>query len=233
MSVKNIPIGKVVVKSNVRRDDDEDIQGLMDSILEYDILQPILVKPEGKKYRLISGHRRFRAVKASGEIFIPALIWEDISDSQIPIIQLSENVQRKQMKAWELVEVFDEMKAQNARLTNRKIAKMLGKSEAWVYMKYKASKMAKKLLGEGMTLEELEELSENTLYQMNAALEDKKREKPNNRGRKTYTYPGGFEVVNMAGDRPRVMLMFRDESVIELVMEALKRIQEEREAVNG
>lgn len=224
MTVKHIPIGQIIVRKNVRKDDDEELGGLIESIRDHDILQPILVRPENGKYLLIAGHRRLRAVKASGDPFIPALIRNDITDDIIPILQLTENIQRKQMKPWELVEVFDEMKKKNRKMTHKKIAALLGKSEAWVYMKYRATKVYEKLLEAGLSEEECESFTEGELYRMAkkgriAQTLDKRAFN----GRKRYEYIGGFEIVQMA--EHKLMLIFRDMKKMEEVSQHLEAIK--------
>jgi len=225
MKVKHIPTEQIIVRKNVRKDCDEELGGLIESIRDHDILQPILVRPENGKYLLIAGHRRLRAVKASGEPFIPALIRDDITDDMIPILQLTENIQRKQMKPWELVEVFDEMRQKNRKMTHKKIAALLGKSEAWVYMKYRATKVYEKLLDAGLTEEECENFTEGELYRMakKGRIAKALDGRAANSGRKRYEYVGGFEIVQLA--EHKVMLLFRDMQKMRTILKYLEKFK--------
>lgn len=227
MIVKHIPVGQIIVRKNVRKDDDEELSGLIESIKDHEILQPVLVRPEKGKYLLIAGHRRLRAVKASGEPFIPALIRDDITDSMIPIFQLTENIQRKQMKPWELVEIFEELKKKNPKMTQKKIGALLGKSAQWVYMKYRAAKVYEKLIEAGMPEEECENLSEIELLRISqkgriAKVADGRAKN----GREPYEYTGGFEVIQMAPNK--ILLSFRDPSRMEEIKTYLKKLKNKK-----
>ena len=58
--------------------DDSDMQQLMESIKEYGVIVPILVRPNpiegGAKYEIVSGHRRFEACKRLGIEDIPVIV---------------------------------------------------------------------------------------------------------------------------------------------------------------
>jgi ParB/RepB/Spo0J family partition protein len=87
----------------------EEIQQLADTIKEVGLLQPITVRKKGKTYQIISGERRWRACQFAGLKEIPAII-KDISDSQLMIESLIENVQRTDLepleKARGLAEIY-------------------------------------------------------------------------------------------------------------------------------
>jgi len=127
------------------------------------MLQPILVVPKDDKYELVSGHRQYEAIKSRGEPFIPCIIREDLSRGEIPFIKLVENVQRKQMSPHELVKLFETMMEEMPGLTKKEIARMVGKSDAWVYDKYKADKIYVQLLENGLSEETINDLSESEL----------------------------------------------------------------------
>ena len=87
----------------------EDIQQLALTIRKVGILQPITVRKKGETYQIISGERRWRASQFAGLKEIPAII-KDVSDSQLMIESLIENVQRADLmpieKARGLAEVY-------------------------------------------------------------------------------------------------------------------------------
>lgn len=148
--IREIPISRIDYGSNVRSELDEDIMELAKSIEEHDILQPLVVRPKGNKYEVICGHRRFRALQlVGGDITVPCIIRDDISDSDLLRVQLEENIQRKQMSAIELVDAFEKMKKQSKRkLTNEQIAAMLNKNLTWVSNQYYAVKNIEKIYGD-------------------------------------------------------------------------------------
>lgn len=147
---REIPLSKIIYGENVRSERDEDIMELARSIEKHDVLQPLVVRPRGNKYEVICGHRRLKALQlVGGDIPVPCIVRDDISDADIIKVQLEENIQRKQMSALELVEAFDKMKKQSkVKLTNEKIAKMLNKNTSWVLNQYYAVNNIDKVYGE-------------------------------------------------------------------------------------
>lgn len=87
----------------------DDIQQLARTIKEVGLLQPIAVRKRGETYQIISGERRWRACQFARLEEIPAII-KDVSDSQLMIESLIENVQRSDLepleKAKGLAEVY-------------------------------------------------------------------------------------------------------------------------------
>ena len=144
---REIPISKIDYGTNVRTERDEDIRDLARSIERNDVLQPLVVRPRGGRYEVVCGHRRYKALKlVGGDIHVPCIVRDDMDDGDVLRVQLEENVHRKQMSAFELVAAFDDMKARSGgRLTNRRIAQMLGKSENWVSGQYFAVRQIDKL----------------------------------------------------------------------------------------
>ena len=54
--------------------DNKTLEGLAKSIEEIGVIQPIVIKPQGDKYMIIAGERRYRASKLAGLKKIPAII---------------------------------------------------------------------------------------------------------------------------------------------------------------
>lgn len=166
MQIKSIALDKIRSTGNIRLDTDEELGGLMESIERHGLLQPILVVPRKDHYELIAGHRRYAAMEARGEPYIECFIRDDIYDHDIPYLKLAENVQRKQLSPRELVECFDTMLAENPMLSKKKLAAVLGKSDAWVYAKYKAARILQELLEAGLDEETVNELTDNDLHRL-------------------------------------------------------------------
>lgn len=123
---------KIYSKSNVRKEQDDSILDLMGDIQRNGLLQPIVVREDGNgKFEIVAGHRRFLAVRNLGEPFIECNILEECSDKDRLLLQLTENVQRRQMSAYELVQAFDLLK-ETYGCTDIQISKMLHKSSNYV-----------------------------------------------------------------------------------------------------
>src|SRR4051812_16380484 len=75
---------------------EDSLHDLSESIKAQGVLQPILVRPVGKKkYEIISGARRYRAAKLAELKEIPVIVREGLTDGQILDIQITENLQRE------------------------------------------------------------------------------------------------------------------------------------------
>lgn len=71
-----------------------ELDELRESIREFGIIQPLIVKKEAEGYILIAGERRLRAAVSLGMEKVPALIRE-ATVKESALIALIENVQRK------------------------------------------------------------------------------------------------------------------------------------------
>ncbi len=104
MEVKEIALSSINISEfNTRKDldagtEDAGLEDLAVSIKEKGLLSPIMVmKRQGGKYDLIAGQRRFLACKKIGMKTIPAIIRENLDDTDATIISLVENVHRADM----------------------------------------------------------------------------------------------------------------------------------------
>jgi ParB family chromosome partitioning protein len=141
VNIKDIPIGEISVKSNIRESDTVDIEDLKASIRQVGLLQPITVYRDGDGYICIIGHRRLRAYR---ELYredkdrfhsIRAIVTDD---KNITVRQLIENVQRTDLKPIELYKALKELKGQG--LNYKQIAGVIGKSEGYVKNLFSAIK---------------------------------------------------------------------------------------------
>lgn len=112
--------------------EDEKMQDLIDSIREYGILNPLLVRSRaGSEYEMISGHRRKFASEKVGLSTAPCIIRE-MSDEEAIIHMVDSNIQREELlyseKAYAYKMKLDAMNRQGKR--NEKTSSQLGaKSE--------------------------------------------------------------------------------------------------------
>lgn len=73
----------------------EEMEQLKESIREYGVLSPLLVRPRGDgRYEIVSGHRRKAACEALGITELPVLI-RDITDDEAVILMVDSNIQRE------------------------------------------------------------------------------------------------------------------------------------------
>ena len=76
--------------------DDESMQALCDSILEYGVLSPLLARPIGEGYELVSGHRRRATAMKLGLDKLPVLV-RDMTDDEVVILMVDSNIQRENL----------------------------------------------------------------------------------------------------------------------------------------
>lgn len=145
MSVMEIPISKIDINKNIR-DDNVEIEDLKANIKEHGLLQPIIVREKHTRFSLIAGHRRLRACKALEWENIPAII-QDYKN--IAIIQLSENLQRKNLSMVEESEVISNLNDQ-LKVSNSRLSKLIGKDPTWVKRRISYHELRQHLLSAGV-----------------------------------------------------------------------------------
>lgn len=98
------------------------------SIREHGVLQPIVVSPQGKKYVIVAGERRWRATKLAGLKTIPALV-RTLSGQHRLEISLIENIQRRDLNAIETATAYLKLRDQ-FNMTLEKIGERVGGKSA-------------------------------------------------------------------------------------------------------
>lgn len=76
--------------------EDAAMDELTESIRAYGVLSPLLARPKGEGYELVSGHRRRAAALKLGLQAVPVLVW-DMSDDEAVILMVDSNLQRENL----------------------------------------------------------------------------------------------------------------------------------------
>ena len=76
--------------------EDAALSELMESIRTHGILSPLLARPKGESYELVSGHRRRLAAQKLGLKTVPVLVRE-MSDDEAVILMVDSNLQRENL----------------------------------------------------------------------------------------------------------------------------------------
>ena len=95
--IRQIPISELVPFKDhpFRVVDDDHMMETVESVKEYGVLVPIIVRPlEDGQYEIVSGHRRKRACELAGIDEIPVII-RDLDDDEATIIMVDSNLQRE------------------------------------------------------------------------------------------------------------------------------------------
>lgn len=111
----------IVVNPQVRKASDSKAQEELNaSVRTYGILQPLLVMISGV---LLAGHRRLIAALAAGLETVPVIITDRIlSDSEIRLIQLTENMQRADLSGHEKWQGCSELMGMNPQWQMKDLA---------------------------------------------------------------------------------------------------------------
>ncbi|MCI9341342.1 MAG: ParB/RepB/Spo0J family partition protein [Dorea sp.] len=103
---------------------------LADSIRQFGILQPLLVRKRKDYYEIIAGERRWRAAKIAGLKEIPVII-KDYTEQEIVEIGLIENIQRENLNPIEEAMAFKRL-LEEFNLKQDEVAERVSKSRAAV-----------------------------------------------------------------------------------------------------
>ena len=110
--------------------DEKKLEELSQSIKKHGVIQPILVREEGKQFELIAGERRMRASKLAGLKKIPAVITKATNIQSLEIAIL-ENVQREDLNPLEVSKGYQRLKDEFG-YTQEQVAKSVGKPRSSV-----------------------------------------------------------------------------------------------------
>ena len=121
-----IPIDQIDPNPNQPRQVMGDLSELMASIAEKGIIEPIIVRQRGPRFQIVAGERRYQAAIQVGLREIPIVIRE-VDDNEIIEVALVENLQRKDLTAFEEAEALHSL-SERCRYTHEDMAKRLGKS---------------------------------------------------------------------------------------------------------
>jgi ParB family chromosome partitioning protein len=115
----------IIVNPQVRKEyDPKKQEELTASVKALGVLMALLVMPSRV---LLAGHRRLMAAIAAGLETVPVIITDRVlSDSEIRVIQLTENMHRADLKPIEQVEGVEEVARLNPEMSNKDLAKLLG-----------------------------------------------------------------------------------------------------------
>ena len=111
---------------------------LADSIKAIGIQQPLKARPipdatddDTVRYELIFGHRRYRAALQAGLDYVPVMV-EEMSDEDVRITQLNENIQREDVNPIEEAEALRELNMAH-RVPVEQLVRDTGKSKSHIY----------------------------------------------------------------------------------------------------
>ena len=113
--------------------DDERLEDLARSIRSNGIIQPIVVRPAGKGFRIIAGERRWRAAQRAGLLKVPVVVRELGADADSENLQLAliENIQREDLNCVDEAAAYRRL-IDDFHLTQDQVAAAVGKDRSSV-----------------------------------------------------------------------------------------------------
>lgn len=137
-SLRGAPIGRMIPIDRLEPNPQQpriefgDLEELVASIREKGVLEPLLVRPSqvGGRFMIISGERRYRAAREVGLTDLPC-IEMDVDDRVVAEIALIENLQRKDLTAFEEAEGLQVL-VDRFGYTHEEVSKKIGKSRSSV-----------------------------------------------------------------------------------------------------
>ena len=122
---------------------EEELSQLTESVKQYGVLQPLLVKKEGEKYRIIAGERRYRAAKEAGLKEIPVVV-RDYTSQQAAEVSIIENVQRADLNPMEEAMAY-QMLIDDYGLKQEEIAEKVSKNRTTITNALRLLKLSEKV----------------------------------------------------------------------------------------
>lgn len=134
----HLPVSAIVPDPGNPRKDVSQLDGLVASIEQYGVLQPVTVRPadageqlpEGVRYVLVMGERRHTAATRAGLETIPAVVRSTIAEDRLPV-QLLENLQRQALSPVEEAVAYQALIEQG--FAQREISRRLGVSQPHIH----------------------------------------------------------------------------------------------------
>lgn len=129
-----LPLEKIVESEALKlREELPDIEVLAADIAERGQTTPAFVRPLGEGvYELISGYRRFNALKHLGHEVILARVFTDLSDDETERLAISENLQRQDLSHLEHAKIC--LRLQKRKVLVAEIARLMGKKERTIQL---------------------------------------------------------------------------------------------------
>lgn len=209
MTIQTIPLNKLTLAegANPRRSmDAAALEGLAASIKADGLLQNLVVRKAGRKFRIVSGERRYRALSLlaeRGDIEkshpVPVEVRGDLSETDALRLATVENIQREQLAPMDEAEAFATLLSEGASLED--VAAKAGVSILTVKRRVALASLsdeAKALVREGdFSLSVAEALTLGTHDQQRAVIE---------RLEQGYSYDADDLREMLTGEKPAVSL---------------------------
>jgi ParB/RepB/Spo0J family partition protein len=128
-----VSVARILEDPRNERKTFRNMEGFIASIKAVGLVEPITVTPEGESYRILTGHRRYRAAVAAGLDRIEVLIRDPEEESVRRRKSVVSNVQREDLGPVELAEALQALMEEDDEIkTQDDLARAIGKTKTWV-----------------------------------------------------------------------------------------------------
>jgi ParB family chromosome partitioning protein len=134
-----------------RKFHEDSLEELSESIKQFGVIQPLILKKKEDHYEIIAGERRFRAARLAGLKEVPAIIRE-YSDQQVLEIALIENIQREDLNPIEEAQAYQRL-IREFKLKQDEVAEKVSKSRSAITNSLRLLKLSKRV--QEMLVEEM------------------------------------------------------------------------------
>jgi ParB family chromosome partitioning protein len=144
--IVSIELSKIVTGDfNPRKSFNEnELTELAESIKQVGILQPVLVRPKGRKFEIVCGERRFRASILADTKTIPAIV-RKMSDDEALEAAITENLCRVDVSPIEEATAYKRL-ADTGRYSVESLAVRFGKSDTYIRNRMRLNELTDEIL---------------------------------------------------------------------------------------
>lgn len=144
-AVIEVKISSVVPNSDQPRKEFNDaaLSELSESISKFGVIQPLLVRKNGRYYEIIAGERRWRAAKLAGLKKVPVLV-KDYTQREVLEVALIENLQREDLNPIEEAMAYQKL-IEDFELKQEEVAERVSKSRSAVANSMRLLKLHEKV----------------------------------------------------------------------------------------
>jgi len=109
---------------------EDKLEELAQSIRHNGIIQPLVVRRDGDRFKIVAGERRWRAAQKAGLHRVPCIV-KDVSRDNVWELSLIENIQREELNPIEEANAYRNL-LENRELTQEQLAERVGKDRSSV-----------------------------------------------------------------------------------------------------
>jgi ParB family chromosome partitioning protein len=141
----NIEVRLLSFSQNPLRDPNYEVAELVGSIRQHGLLEPIIVRPRGKRFEVLAGNRRLKACKLLKHRRVKCIV-TDLDDASAFEVSIAENVQRKTLTPLEEAMAFKKYCDKFGWGSQTELARKIGKSQEYISHRMKLLNLPREVL---------------------------------------------------------------------------------------